>query len=213
LWDFVSSHGGFAERLQAPVANLVRENLAMREGESVLDVGCGSGSHLATLLEAVGDNGRIVGVDFSPKMVYAARKRVEHQGWRNVDVVVADATRDPLGHADFDAALATFALSAMPDVRAAVENVHSALRPGGRFFVLDLRFAPTGVTAPLTWLLDRLYRLLAARSGEDVLAELDRVFATVEGVAAGGKQRARSSAWPPITLVVATKSAGTTSRD
>lgn len=205
LWDFLSSRGEFAERMQAPVGKLVRENLGLRSGDSVLDVGCGSGSHLQTLGEAVGDRGRVLGVDFSTKMVGLARKRAADRGWRNVEVVVADVTRDSLGHEEFEAALASFSLSAMPDVRTAVENVHSALRPGGRLFVLDLRFAPAGPLAPMIWVLDRLYRLVSGRSGEDVLRELDRVFEAVEGVTENGRRRDRSLTWPPITLVVATK--------
>jgi ubiquinone/menaquinone biosynthesis C-methylase UbiE len=192
--------------MQAPVARMVRERLAIREGDSVLDIGCGSGAHLQTLRDAVGGRGRVLGVDFSPKMVAAARQRAERHGWRNVEIALADVTRDPLGHDDFDAALATFSFSAMPDVRRAVENVHGALRPGGRLFVLDLRFVPAGLAAPLVWVLDRLYRLLTGRSGEDVLVELDRVFATVEGIAESGNPRSRSTGWPPITLVIATKS-------
>src|SRR5215470_689087 len=109
--------------MQAPVAKLIQENLVIREGGSALDVGCGSGSHLGTLRDAVGDRGRVVGVDFSSKMAEAAKERCQRHGWRNVEIAVRDVTQDPLGHEEFDAALATFSLSAMPDVRRALANV------------------------------------------------------------------------------------------
>jgi ubiquinone/menaquinone biosynthesis C-methylase UbiE len=138
-------------------------------------------------------------------MVAAAQKRVGQHGWGNVAVVLRDVTRDALGSDEFDAAIATFALSAMPDVPAAVQNVHRALRPGGQLFVLDLRFDTTGTFGAVSWLLDRTYRILAGRSGEDVLAALDDTFQTVEGIMQNGVRRPRSRRWPPIMLVIARK--------
>lgn len=207
VWDLLSFGGDSVERMQAPVGPLLIENLALRGGEAVLDVGCGRGAHFQTVHDAIGPGGRLLGVDFSPRMVGQARRRVTANDWRNVEIIHADACRDPLGHEEFDAALAVFSLSAMPDVHAAVQNIHAALRPGGRLFVLDLRLVPERRRL-LIRLLRSLYRLLAGSSGEDVLAGLDAVFDTVEAVTKGGvRTPGRSRAWPPVTLVVARKRA------
>ncbi len=111
----------------------------------------------------------------------------QHVGWSNVEVRQGDACRPEFVQPDldgrrFDTAVSTFAISAMPDVRAAVENVHAALPPGGRFFVLDVRLAARGPGRVVAWCLGLLYRALAGWSGEDALVALRRTFRTVEVV-------------------------------
>jgi phosphatidylethanolamine/phosphatidyl-N-methylethanolamine N-methyltransferase len=183
LWDLLSH---VPERLvyrqTELLGQLVREHLDLRRGESVLDVGCGTGSFFTMLREQVGVDGHIVGVDYSPKMLRRAQQRVEAHRWDNVTLNRLDASRSPLGHEDFDAAIVIGSVSAMPDMRAAIENIYAALRPGGRLFLFDMRLLPAG--GPRMRLLIRFfrlaYRLLAAFTGEDVFAELRRTFDTIE---------------------------------
>jgi demethylmenaquinone methyltransferase/2-methoxy-6-polyprenyl-1,4-benzoquinol methylase len=78
----------------------------------------------------------VVGYDYSAGMVERARRRAAEEGWNPVVVERADAT-EAFPRGGFDAATATTALSATADPAAVVENVHDALRPGGRFLVLD----------------------------------------------------------------------------
>jgi hypothetical protein len=75
-------------------------------------------------------------------------------------------------------------LSATPDIGAAVELVHRALRPGGRLFVFDMRLVITGhIGKRLTTRLMRgVYRATAGFTGADVIAELRRVFERVDPV-------------------------------
>jgi ubiquinone/menaquinone biosynthesis C-methylase UbiE len=173
------------------MATLLNGHLKLQTGEAVLDVGCGRGELLRLLREAVGPDGRVVGVDYSPGMVQRARARVDNEGWRNVEVYRGDACQPAFGHPainrqGFDAAVSTFAISAMPDVMAAVHNVHAVLRPGGRFFVMDIRLAPEGWRRIPAWFLGLCYRALAGWTGQDVLSALRQTFRTVELVKAGG---------------------------
>ena len=57
----------------------------------VLDVGCGTGLCCGPLLEKVGPQGGVVGIEESPEMAAIARERIAHEGWRNVTIVGADA--------------------------------------------------------------------------------------------------------------------------
>jgi ubiquinone/menaquinone biosynthesis C-methylase UbiE len=171
---------GVFERPTDPVRSIAFEQLKLKPGETVLDVGCGVGSIFSGLREAVGPTGRVVGVDNSPKMRRRARRLIDVNGWGNVEVVAGDAARDPLGHNEFGAAVAISSLSAMPDVRAAVGNTFAALRPGGRLFVFDIRIVPDKGARLLVRVLHRVYRALAGATGEDVLAELHRIFPSVE---------------------------------
>lgn len=170
---------------------LARRQLALQRGETVLDVGCGGGSHLEALRAAVGAEGRVIGLDYSPRMLARAREEVRRHGWDNVEVRRGDASRPAFEQRDLgagfaDAALASFALSAMPDVRAAAASVRAALRPGGRLLVLDVHLTRPGILARL---LGRVYRTLAGWSGEDVLTALRETFDTVDVPSGDGDPR------------------------
>jgi ubiquinone/menaquinone biosynthesis C-methylase UbiE len=188
LWDLASaSYYGALDRTRARLDELALRHLDPRPGEHVLDIGCGTGATLPALRDAVGADGLVAAVDYSPRMLARARHRTD--GWANVTVRRADAARESLGHNEFDAAIALSSLSAMPDVGAAVEAAHAALRPGGRLFVFDMRLVPAGHLGKrlTTRLMRGVYRATAGFTGADVLAELRRVFGTVSPVLPSGE--------------------------
>src|SRR5919206_167750 len=81
----------------------VREALAARPGERILDVGCGPGFYVRELLDEVGTDGSIVAVDASADMLALARRRCE--GHDNVTFREGNATAIPVDDADVDAAI------------------------------------------------------------------------------------------------------------
>ncbi|WP_255149976.1 class I SAM-dependent methyltransferase [Halorarius halobius] len=180
-WNFWSSRWGLVERDSAGIRRETVEAAAIERGDVVLDIGCGPGVNFEMLRESVGPDGHVVGLDLSDGMVERARERVRERGWTNVEVVQADATHPPLRTERFDAAVATTALVAMPDIAAAVRGVHDALRPGARFAVYELRPVPRGPARVLNPLVRRFFRLFGNWNEEeralDVLAE---VFGAVE---------------------------------
>jgi ubiquinone/menaquinone biosynthesis C-methylase UbiE len=177
LWDFAAlTYYRVLDRFSGSLNSLAIANLDLKPGEAVLDIGCGTGALIPALVEAVGPQGRVVAMDFSPRMVAIARKRA---GWPNVEVRQADACTTDHGAGQFDAAVALGAFSAMPDVPAAVANAANALRPGGRLFVFDVRLARKTRS---TKLLRTGYRWIAGFSGADVVTELRKVFEHVEPV-------------------------------
>jgi ubiquinone/menaquinone biosynthesis C-methylase UbiE len=66
--------------------------LHLERGDLVVDIGCGTGLNFALLLEAIGPEGRIIGVDLTDAMLDQARQRVAEHGWKNVELVQSDAT-------------------------------------------------------------------------------------------------------------------------
>ncbi len=74
-----------------PVRQKATSLLRLRPGDSVLDVGCGSGGAFPSLVQAVGPAGRVVGVEISPTSAAHARHRVAANKWKNVEVVLANA--------------------------------------------------------------------------------------------------------------------------
>jgi demethylmenaquinone methyltransferase/2-methoxy-6-polyprenyl-1,4-benzoquinol methylase len=72
---------------------LAVDALKLRPGDTVVEIGCGTGLNFPLLRAAVGETGRIVGVDLTPEMLAQARARAAEEGWRNVELVEADALR------------------------------------------------------------------------------------------------------------------------
>jgi SAM-dependent methyltransferase len=118
---------------------LVRAALAAAPGERILDVGCGPGFYCAELLEEVGGDGSIVGLDSSAQMLALAARRCE--GHDNVKFSEADATSLGVEDGSFDAALCVQVLEYVPNVAAGLAELYRALRPGGRVVVWDVDWA------------------------------------------------------------------------
>lgn len=121
----------------------IRE-LRLGPGDTVVDIGCGTGLDFPLLQEAVGPEGTIIGVDLSDAMLARARATAQANGWKNVQLVSADASRyvPPTG---VDAVLSTYTLILVPHPERVVANVAGTLAPGGRFVVLDMawpRYCP-----------------------------------------------------------------------
>lgn len=114
-----------AERRQ-----LVRDRLELQPGESVLSIGCGPGFEPAELAEAVGENGRIHGIDLSEAMLAMADHRCADLP--HVTLEEADAVDLPVPDESFDAAVSVQVYAYVDDVDTAVTELHRVLRPSGR---------------------------------------------------------------------------------
>ncbi len=122
---------------------LVREKLAAKRGEHILDVGCGPGFYCLELADAVGEEGAILGIDSSDPMLSLAERRCE--GLAQVSFEQGDALSLPVEDETFDAALSVQVLEYVEDVPAALDQIHRALRPGGRVVIWDVDWATTSV--------------------------------------------------------------------
>ena len=122
-----------------PIRRSAIGQLALRRGETVLDVGCGTGLSLALLRGAVGRAGRVVGIEQSAPMVEHARQRVARFGWRNVELLCSPVEEAAIeGRAD--AALFHFTHDILR-CEEAVERVLAHLRPGARVVACGLKWA------------------------------------------------------------------------
>jgi len=111
------------------------EALDLSPGDTVVEMGCGTGANVPSIRERVGSEGRVVGIDRTQGMLAQARERVERAGWANVSLVRGDATSPPIDGAD--AVLGSFVVGLFDDPGAAVDRWLDALEPGGRIAILE----------------------------------------------------------------------------
>lgn len=136
------------------------DRLDLDRGDVVVEMGCGTGANLPYLRQAVGPEGRVIGIDFTPGVLEIARDRIDHNGWENVHVVRADATGPPLALASGagmrpDAVFASFVCGMFDDPAATVETWAELVGPGGRIGLMDLGRS----SHPIGRLLNPLFRV------------------------------------------------------
>lgn len=135
-WDLAAAE--YEALWQAQLADAQSALLAaaaLRGGERVLDVACGTGLVSFAAANAVGPAGEVLGVDLSGAMVDAARQRAQQRGVSNAAFARMDAERLALPDASFDVALCALGLMYMPDPEQALREMRRVLRPGGRLVV------------------------------------------------------------------------------
>jgi arsenite methyltransferase len=118
---------------------LVYEALGAQPGDDILDVGCGPGFYSRELLDRVGPQGSVTGVDQSPQMLAVARRRCD--GFANAAFEEGDATALPVEGGRYDRALSVQVLEYVADVPKALAEMQRALRPGGRVVIWDVDWA------------------------------------------------------------------------
>jgi SAM-dependent methyltransferase len=123
---------GFRERRNQESLALLLDCLRLAGGESVLEIGCGTGAVTLPLAQAVGVHGRVVAVDISEPMLGVARQRIAESGMHNVTLLQGDAQVFALEPAVFDVATSRMGVMFFADPVAAFRNIGSALKPDGR---------------------------------------------------------------------------------
>ncbi len=114
--------------------------LRLRKGETVLDVGCGSGFSFAPILEAVGPAGKLIAFDHSPELLRIAEGRIADGGWMNVALLesTAEAVRP-------NARPSAMLFSYVHDVlqsEAALDNLFAHTAPGARVAICGTKLWP-----------------------------------------------------------------------
>jgi ubiquinone/menaquinone biosynthesis C-methylase UbiE len=100
--------------------------LNLNLGDSVVDIGCGTGLNFPFLQDAVGPAGKIIGVDLTDAMLEEAQKRIDEYAWKNVELVQSDASQYKFP-AQVDGIISTFALSFIPNPERVIQNGAKAL--------------------------------------------------------------------------------------
>ena len=132
--------------LYLPYRQKVIQSLELQPGQTVLDIGCGSGLNFELIIDAIGPQGTLFGVDFSAKMLMRAQQTIDKHGWKNVFLLQQDATKLNIKELNIhsgsdiriDRILCTLGLSVFPDWQLVFEKSFSLLEPNGKFGIMDL---------------------------------------------------------------------------
>ena len=127
----------------------------LQDGDSVIDVACGTGKLAIELAARVGPFGRVLAVDLSPGMIELAAR--VHRDVVQLEFVVGNALVLPADDATFDAATIAFGLRNLADFEGGFRELRRVVRPGGRVVCLEL-----SEPRPQWW--GRVYRAAFART-------------------------------------------------
>lgn len=105
--------------------------LALRPGDAVLDVCCGTGASALPAAEAVGPAGSVVAVDLAERLLERGRAKAAARGLRNVDFRVGDMTALGFPDRSFDAVVIVFGIFFVPDMEEQVRELLRMIKPGG----------------------------------------------------------------------------------
>lgn len=110
----------------------------IREGETVLDVGCGAGFDLYVASKKVGTAGRVLGVDLTPEMVSVATDNIARSGVTNVEIQQGSSENLPFEQESIDVVISNGVFNLSPQKRLSFEEVFRVTRPGGRLQFADI---------------------------------------------------------------------------
>ena len=128
----------------------------IRQGDVILDLGCGGGIDTILAARRTGPSGRVIGLDFVPEMLERTAAAAAEAGLSNVETLDGEIESIPLHDASVDLVISNGVINLSPRKSRVLAECARVLRPGGRLCVSDLivddeELPPEILTHPATW--------------------------------------------------------------
>lgn len=117
---------------------LPTEYALIKKGDTVVDLGSGAGNDCFVARAITGEQGKVIGIDFTDKMIEKARENADKLGFNNVEFRLGDIENIPLSENRADVVVSNCVLNLVPDKRKAFTEMFRILKKGGHFSVSDI---------------------------------------------------------------------------
>jgi len=121
---------------------IIFQRMQLDDGMIVLDVGSGPGRLTLPAAKLVGERGEVVALDIQQKMLTKLQHRLEQTGIKNVSLIHAGAGKGKIQDDYFDRAILVTVLGEIPNQQQAIDEIYTALKPGGILSVTELVLDP-----------------------------------------------------------------------
>lgn len=110
----------------------------INKGDTVIDLGSGAGNDCFVARHETGEEGKVIGIDFTPIMIKKARENAEKLGYNNVEFREGDIDKMPVNDNIADVIVSNCVLNLVPNKQKVIAEIFRVLKPGGHFSISDI---------------------------------------------------------------------------